>query len=167
MGQSQLEFEAFYAAAKDDCLRTVFACTGDLHRAEDLVAEAFARAWASWGRVAQHPAPRAWIVRTALNQGVSVWRRRRRELPLADLTGWEPAVDAVQQGIEWDLNAAVLALPPRQRQVVALRVFLDLDTAATARALGIAQGTVRALLSQAMAALRTAIDTPGQRERSR
>ena len=49
MGQSQLEFEAFYAAAKDDCLRTVFACTGDLHRAEDLVAEAFARAWASFG----------------------------------------------------------------------------------------------------------------------
>jgi RNA polymerase sigma-70 factor (ECF subfamily) len=167
MGQSQLEFEAFYVAAKDDCLRTVFACTGDLHRAEDLVAEAFARAWASWGRVAQHPAPRAWIVRTALNQGVSVWRRRRRELPLAELTGWEPAVDAAQQGIEWDLNAAVLALPPRQRQVVALRVFLDLDTATTARTLGIAQGTVRALLSQAMAALRTTFDAPEQRERSR
>src|SRR6266567_9243844 len=96
MGQSQLEFEAFYAAAKDDCLRTVLACTGDLHRAEDLVAEAFARAWASWGRVSRHPAPRAWIVRTALNQGVSVWRRRRRELPLAELTGWEPAVDAAR-----------------------------------------------------------------------
>ena len=167
MGQSQLEFEAFYATAKDDCLRTVFACVGDLHRAEDLVAEAFARAWASWGRVGRHPAPRAWIVRTALNQSVSVWRRRRRELPLAELAGWEPAVDAVQPGIDWDLNAAVLALPARQRQVVALRVFLDLDTATTAQALGIAQGTVRALLAQAMAALRTTFDTPEQKERSR
>jgi DNA-directed RNA polymerase specialized sigma24 family protein len=53
-----------------------------------------------------------------------------------------------------DLMAALLRLPLRQRQVVGLRVFLDLDTAATARVLGIAPGTVTAHLARAMATLR-------------
>ena len=52
--------------------------------AEDQVAEAFARAWASWRKVSRHPAPRAWVVRTALNAGASWWRRSGRELPMAD-----------------------------------------------------------------------------------
>jgi RNA polymerase sigma factor (sigma-70 family) len=56
------------------------------------------------------------------------------------------------------MDAALLAglrrLPPRQREVIALRVFLDLDTQATAAALGIAPGTVGAHLSQAVATLR-------------
>jgi DNA-directed RNA polymerase specialized sigma24 family protein len=56
------------------------------------------------------------------------------------------------------MDAALLAelrrLPLRQREVIALRVFLDLDTQATAAALGIAPGTVGAHLSQAVAALR-------------
>lgn len=50
--------------------------------------------------------------------------------------------------------AALLRLPARQRQVVALRLFLDLDTAGTAQVLGIAPGTVQAHLGRAMAALR-------------
>jgi len=50
--------------------------------------------------------------------------------------------------------AALLRLPARQRQVVALRLFLDLDTAATAETLGIAPGTVTAHLARAIATLR-------------
>jgi RNA polymerase sigma-70 factor (ECF subfamily) len=74
------EFAEFYASAKDDCLRAVLASTGDRQAAEDLTAEAFARAWAAWRTVSRHPAPRAWVVRTALNMRVSWWRRRRREV---------------------------------------------------------------------------------------
>jgi DNA-directed RNA polymerase specialized sigma24 family protein len=50
--------------------------------------------------------------------------------------------------------AALLRLPVRQRQVVALRLFLDLDTGRTAEVLGIAPGTVTAHLARAIAALR-------------
>ena len=50
--------------------------------------------------------------------------------------------------------AKVLRLPDRQRQVVALRLFLDLDTAQTASVLGIAAGTVTAHLARAIATLR-------------
>ena len=50
--------------------------------------------------------------------------------------------------------AKVLQLPDRQRQVVALRMFLDLDTAQTAAVLGIAAGTVTTHLARAIATLR-------------
>ena len=77
MSQEQADFAAFYEGSRDDCLRTVLAVVRDVDKAQDLVAEAFARAWASWRRVSRHPAPRAWVVRTALNLGVSSWRWRR------------------------------------------------------------------------------------------
>ena len=70
MSQEQAEFAEFYAGSRDDCLRTVLATVRDVDKAQDLVAEAFARAWASWPQVSRHPAPRAWVVRTALNLSV-------------------------------------------------------------------------------------------------
>jgi len=130
----------------------VTAVTGDRELAEELLAEAFTRAWMSWGKVRRHAAPRAWVVRTALNLGVSRWRRRRREVPLADhdaaiAPGAGDAVDPA-------LMAALRRLPGRQREVLALRTFLDLDTETTAKVLGIAPGTVTAHLARAVAALR-------------
>jgi DNA-directed RNA polymerase specialized sigma24 family protein len=76
------DFADFYQRSRNDCLRAVLAGTGDRALAEDLVAEGFARAWASWQKVSRHPAPAAWVVRTALNVRVSWWRRRRREVAL-------------------------------------------------------------------------------------
>jgi RNA polymerase sigma-70 factor (ECF subfamily) len=120
--------------------------------AEELVAEAFAKAWSSWRKVSRHPAPRAWVVRTALNAGVGLWRRRGRELPLPDVE--LAASTDVREGLDTTLLRALRRLPPRQREVIALRIFLDLDTATTARQLGIAPGTVKAHLFHAAAALR-------------
>jgi RNA polymerase sigma factor (sigma-70 family) len=144
-------FAEFYAGASDDCLRVVLATVRDRQTAEDLVAEAFARAWASWPKVSRHPAPRAWVVRTALNAHRSWWRRHRREVVMAEVsaTAAEPAAEPAGE-----LMAAVLALPLRQRQVVACRLFLDLDTAQTAQTIGIAPGTVTAHLNRAISALR-------------
>ena len=133
------DFADFYRDAKDDCLRTVVISTGDRELAQDLVAEAFARACASWRKVARHPNPRAWVVRTALNVRTDRWRTRRREMPLvqqADAGTHDPdPADPV-------IIAAVRRLPERQRQIVALRLFLDLDTETTAETLGISPGTV-------------------------
>jgi RNA polymerase sigma factor (sigma-70 family) len=155
-------FAEFYQTARDDCLRAVYASVGDRLAAEELTAEAFARAWARWRTVGQHPAPRAWVVKTALNARVSWWRRYRREVALPDSLaeaagradrggghdgGFDGAVDPALMG-------ALLGLPARQRQVVALRIFLDLDTARTAQTLGIAPGTVTAHLARAIATLR-------------
>jgi RNA polymerase sigma-70 factor (sigma-E family) len=150
----QQEFTEFYRADQAACLRAVLVGVGDRQLAEDLVAEAFTRAWTSWHQVRNHPAPRAWIVRTALNARISWWRRRRREvtwdgaLEVEYLTGDDAGLDPV-------LLAALRRLPQRQREVVACRVFLDLDTGATAETLGIAPGTVTAHLSRAVNSLRT------------
>jgi DNA-directed RNA polymerase specialized sigma24 family protein len=145
-------FAEFFAASWAPCLRAVVVSTGDLLRAEEQVAEAFARAWAAWPKVRRHPAPRAWVVRTALNAGASSWRRLGRERPLADYDAAAPGGHG--HGLDADVLTAVRRLPARQREVVVLRVLLDLDIATTARELGIAPGTVRAHLARAVAALR-------------
>jgi RNA polymerase sigma factor (sigma-70 family) len=95
------------------------------------------------------------VVRTALNHHVSRWRRTRREVALtADAAAAERDADHVERA---DLLQAVAALPERQRQVVALRVFLDLDTKQTAEALDLSPGTVTAHLHRAMTALRATV----------
>jgi RNA polymerase sigma-70 factor (sigma-E family) len=166
MVHDAMDFADFYALAKDDCLRTVIAVTGDVQSAEDLVAEAFARAWVAWQKVRRHPAPQAWVVRTALNVRVARWRRHRREVPLDQPGTWAalPASGGADP-VDQELMAALLRLPLRQRQVVALRVFLDLDTADTARTLGIAPGTVTAHMARAVAALREDVMRDLHRER--
>lgn len=167
MNQEQQEFASFYEEARVDCYRTVLAVTGDVRRAEDITAEAFARAWASWRRIRRHPAPRAWVIRTALNANVSAWRRTRHEVPVASY----PELGSEQQRPDSEVDPALMAvlqrLPRRQREVVALRIFLDLDSAAAGRVLGIAPGTVTTHLARAVEALRAELGTTGMKEAQR
>ena len=153
--RKQVEFTEFYKSTRDDCLRIVLVAIGDQASAEDLVAEAFARAWTAWHTVRRHPAPRAWVVRTALNAHVSWWRRRRREMPLE---GHDLPVPAdAGSALDTAVLAALWRLPIRQRQVIALRLLLDLDTESTAQMLGISASTVGVHLHRAIAALRSDI----------
>jgi RNA polymerase sigma-70 factor (sigma-E family) len=157
VGAQRLDFGEFYRRSKDECLFAVLVSVGDQDTAQDLVAEAFARAWASWRTVSKHPAPAAWVVRTALNANVSRWRRRRREIVIPDPgLAADPAAadDSAGSSVDPRIMAALVRLPARQRQVVALRLLLDLDTNRTAQVLGIAPGTVQAHLGRALASLR-------------
>jgi RNA polymerase sigma factor (sigma-70 family) len=157
VSNEQAEFADFFRTSWEPCLRAVLAVVGSPQLAEDQVAEAFARAWASWRKVRRHPAPRAWVVRTALNAGASWWRRRGREMPLADHDLTAPG--DLGHGLDASLLTALRRLPARQREVVALRIFLDLDTDTIARQLGIEAGTVRMHLSRAVSALRRELAT--------
>lgn len=156
MGTQRDDFAKFYRRSKDECLLTVLVTAGNRDTAQDLVGEAFARAWASWRTVSRHPAPAAWVVRTALNVNISWWRRRR-EVLVADpgRIAHLPTVEGEAIGsVDPRMMTALLRLPIRQRQVVALRLFPDLDTGRSAEVLGVAPGTVQAHLSRALAALR-------------
>jgi RNA polymerase sigma-70 factor (sigma-E family) len=157
VGNEQAEFADFFRASWEPCLRAVLAVVGSAPLAEDQVAEAFARAWASWRKVRRHPAPKAWVVRTALNTGASWWRRRSHELPLADHDVTAPG--DLRDGLDDSLLTALRRLPPRQREVIALRIFLDLDTDTIARQMGIEAGTVRMHLSRGVMALRHELTT--------
>jgi RNA polymerase sigma factor (sigma-70 family) len=131
----------------------VAASTGNMTLAEDQTAEAFARAWASLAQ--GQPSSGAQGLggpHRAQRRGVR-WHRRSKETALSshDIA----AADSRGTGLDAAVLTALRRLPARQREVVVLRVFLDLDIDTTARQLGIAPGTVRAHLSRAMAALRS------------
>ena len=117
------------------CLRIVIVHVADRPLAEDLVAEAFTKTWASWQIVRGLAEPPAWVIRTAMNARVSWWRRHRLEVTL----GSQDTMAATSQSLALDssLVAALRRLPVRQREVIALRLLLDLDTSATAAMLGI------------------------------
>lgn len=167
MGSQRLDFAEFYRGARDECLRAVLVSVGDQDMAQDLVDEAFARACASWRKVSRHPAPAAWVVRTALNVNISRWRRRHREVAVADLgtvADVSSSYGASEGPVDPRIMTALLRLPARQRQVVALRLFLDLDTDRTAEMLGIAPSTVKAHLARALTALREDLVPTGEQE---
>ena len=152
MEEHQGEFAEFYAAAWGDCLRIIMISVADRPLAEDLVADAFTRAWESWQKVRELAEPRAWVIRTAMNARVSWWRRHRREVALDS----QDTTAATSQGLGLDsfLVAALRRLPVRQREVIALRLLLDLDTSTTAEMLGISGSTVTTHLQRAIGALR-------------
>ena len=73
-------------------------------------------------------------------------------LPLADHDLTAPG--DLGGRLDASLLTALRRLSPRQREVIALRIFLDLDTDTIARQLGIEAGTVRMHLSRGVMALR-------------
>lgn len=148
------EFAEFYAAQRDSVFRAVLVATRNPHRAEDAVQEAFVRAYDRWSIVRTLDRPLAWVVRIALNAATSWWRRHRREL------GAPPDGPAPPDSrpVDADLVRMVWSLPPRQREVLALRVLADLSTAETALTLGIAEGTVKATLHRALRRLRDGLE---------
>jgi RNA polymerase sigma factor (sigma-70 family) len=167
MGTQRLDFADFYRRSRDECLRTVLISVGEQDHAQELVAEAFARACASWRTVSKHPAPAAWVVRTALNTNISWWRRRRREIVLSDpgvIADMPAAEGAHGSSVDPRIMAALMRLPPRQRQVVALRLVMDLDTSQTAEVLSITPNTVMAHMARALAALRQDLQPERQQE---
>jgi len=170
VGTQRLEFAEFYRSSRDDCLRTVLVIVGDQDSALELVAEAFARACASWRTLSRHPAPAAWVVRTALNLNISRWRRRCREVLVPDpglLADRPAAAPIAQDPVDPQIMAALLRLPARQRQVIALRLILDLDTSGTAQVLGITPNTVMAHMARALATLRSDLVPEPQQENQR
>ena len=165
MSNDQAKFTEFFQTSWEPCLRAVVAVVGRPQLAEDQVAEAFTKAWMSWRKVRRHPAPKAWVVRTALNTGASWWRRRSLELPLADHDVTAPSDP--DSGLDAGLLTAIWRLPRRQREVIALRIFLDLDTDTIARQMRIEPGTVRMHLSRGVAALRHELTPEKNTEASR
>src|ERR1700722_16306833 len=131
------EFDGFMRGRWPAMVRLAYALTGDAGHAEDLAQTAFARAYASWGRVRRAGDPDAYVRRIVINAHRSRFRKHRVTEELrSDLT--DPAGAASQPGPEGrsELLDALTRLGPRQRAVVVLRYWLDLSEAETAAALG-------------------------------
>lgn len=134
--------------------------TGNRAVAEDLTGETFEKAFRAWQRFdPRRGTPRAWLCRIARSVALDHFRaeerRRRREERYA---GGLPAhVDDVQPGPS-ALEAALGQLSPAEREVVALRVLLELDGPTAARVLGISPTACSTRLSRALKRLEELID---------
>lgn len=138
-------FDEFYRDTSTRLLRYGYALTGDLNEAQDVVQEAYTRAWRHWRTVSRHPVPEGWLRLVVARLAADRWRR---------LSGWRAAVrragppepvaapseDAVV------LTAALRRLPANLRQALALHYLFDLPVAAIAEETGAPIGTVTSWL---------------------
>jgi len=159
------EFDGFMRGRWPAMVRLGYALTGDAGHAEDLAQAAFARAYASWGRVRRAGDPDAYVRRIVINEHRRRFRKHRvaEELrgDLADTADRQPPGGPQQgPGERQELLDALRALGPRQRAVVVLRYWLDLSEAETAAALNCSVGTVKSQASRALATLRKSAAAP-------
>ena len=157
--QRDEEFVEFVTAQRAALLRMArLLSAGDDALAEDLVQTTLTRLYVHWPRVRRAGNPVGYARRTLTHTFVDEQRRahRRRETP-TDSVDDRPSRDA-----DPDLARAVLdalaGLAPRQRAVVVLRHFLDLDVAETARVLSCSTGTVKSQNAKALDRLRTTLE---------
>ncbi|MFF8018650.1 SigE family RNA polymerase sigma factor [Streptomyces sp. NPDC007929] len=165
------EFDALYAAAFPRLTGQLYAFTGDLGEAQDVVQEAFVRAWDRRRSLLADAAPEAWVRTVAMRLAVSRWRRARRRLELMRST--PPSATVPGPGPERAaLVTALRRLPEAQRLAVVLHHLCDLTVEQVASQTGAPVGTVKTRLARGRAALarHLAVDEPAgpaRRERGR
>jgi RNA polymerase sigma factor (sigma-70 family) len=144
----------------DAVYRYLVFLTGDRSAAEDLTAETFEKAFRTWRRFdPRRGSPRTWLCQMARTSAIDWFRaesrrKRREETYSRDL---EHAVE-LMDGLPGPLEQAVRELAPAEREVVALRVLLELDGPSAARVLGISQTACSTRLSRALKNLEERID---------
>jgi RNA polymerase sigma-70 factor, ECF subfamily len=145
-------FEEFYTGAVGRLLGQLLPVTGDLHEAEEVVQEAFARASVRWARLRDYEVPEAWVRRVALNLAAERARRLRRQARALLRLGPPPQVPAASAKA-LALLAALRTLPMRQRQAIVLYHLVDLPIEEVSRLIGVRPGTVKSLLARGRRAL--------------
>jgi RNA polymerase sigma-70 factor (sigma-E family) len=151
-----VEFEEYASARGQDLVRLGFTVSGDYQRAEDLAQIALMQAFRTWRRVRRADDPHNYVRRILINSYLSMTRRRSfSEAPAAELdidrTVPDPATGIVNSD---DLWRALATLSVRERVVLVLRYYQDMDDRTIADVLGIKPSTVRATASRALASLR-------------
>lgn len=154
---TEQEFEAVFRAIYPRLLRASGLLLGDQAAAEDVAQEAFARLLAR--APLDSPDAERWVFRVARNLAVSRLRHDARQMPLAEVAEPPAATPGDEVGLRVEaLRAAVMALPPKQREVVGLRVYGELSYEEIASAVGRSVGSVRQDLHRAKAALRETLN---------
>ena len=163
--QPVLAFDALYRTTMSDVFAYVLTLVRERSVAEDVTAAAFERAWRRRDAYdARRGSQRAWLFGIARNAALDELRRRRRT---ATLVGDPPdpgVPDPADAGEEADRRATVAAalasLPPRERELVALRFHGGLSTAEIARVLGVSERAAAMRVHRAVTRLRELCRVP-------
>jgi RNA polymerase sigma-70 factor (sigma-E family) len=148
-GEVAVAFGDFYADHYTELVRLATLLSGSVDNAPDLVQDCFVRLHGRWASVRE---PLPYIRRSVVHACAShhrhsaVARRHPQPMPRPSELGAD------------ELEDALAALPARQRAAVVLRFYGDLPDAEIARALRCREGTVRSLVSRALADLRKVIE---------
>lgn len=141
------ELEALYRERLHDYTRAASAIAGDEESGRDAVQEAFTKAVRRRRRFRGEGSLEAWVLRIVVNAARDTRRRRLRRVELP-----EPITARADE-----LGLPLELLTDRQREVLFLHYYADLDYTTIAHALGISPGTVGAILSAARQTLRCAL----------
>jgi RNA polymerase sigma-70 factor (ECF subfamily) len=145
------DIETIYRAHYSRYLRFAVANLGDVERGRDAVHEAFVSAISSLADFRGQARLESWLWRILVN--VCMAEKRRRVAPTEHVLLLTSVEDA-----EWpEIRAAIAALPERQRTILFLRHYADLDYEQIGAVLGIARGTVAATLNTAHLRLRAVL----------
>jgi RNA polymerase sigma-70 factor (ECF subfamily) len=145
------DFSEFYAAHFHSLVVQLYAHTGDLAEAQDVVQEAFCRALDRWSNLVGYDDPAAWVRRVAWNLATSRWRKMRSAASFARRHREEPMAGPEPDRVA--LVAAIGTLPMPQQRAVILHYVADLTVPAIAAELAVSEGTVKSWLHRARAAL--------------
>lgn len=134
--------------------------TGDRFVAEDLAGETFERALRLWPRFdPARGSARTWLCQVARTVALDHFRSERRRTRREELASVPERVEDLHaEGFSPELESALRRLNAGEREVIALRVVLDLDAAGAARMLGISPTNCTTRLNRALKKLEEALD---------
>jgi len=153
--------EELYATHYRRLVRLSVLLVRDVETAEEVVQDSFVAMHGRWRRLRQPDQALAYLRQTVVNRSRSVLRHRGVQ------AAYSPPVAADRPGTDEDALAAerrthvldaLRELPERQREVLALRYYLDLSEAEIAEALGISRGAVKSHASRGVSALRAVME---------
>ena len=152
-------FEGIVLRWQGPLLNLAYRFCRDRGRAEDMAQEAFLRAYRSLGSWRREAAFSTWLFAMATN----VFRNELRRIPPRALDmesaleisdGRQTDTDAEQRSTDDAVRGAVLELPAKYRDALTLFYFHEMDVAASARTLGVPEGTLKARLFRGREILR-------------
>lgn len=155
--------ERLYLSHWDQLVRLSVLLVRDQGQAEEIVQDAFVELHRRWSRLEDPDRALPYLRRTVVNRSRSALRHRRVvQRHLARQHGEETAPGADESVLADTYRRSVLdalqQLPRRQREVLALRYYLDLSEAEIAQTLGVSKGAVKSHASRGAATLRTLLD---------
>ena len=153
-------FDAFYSAHFRRLTSQLHAYLGDLAEAQDVVQEAFTRAWPRWDKISRYEDPAAWVRRVAWNLATSRWRRLRTAAAFTSRQRLETEPDVSPDWV--DITRALASLPPNHRRAVVLHHLGGVSVAEIAADSDVAENTVKSWLFRGRAALAGLLDVPGE-----
>ncbi|MFC7275148.1 SigE family RNA polymerase sigma factor [Paractinoplanes rhizophilus] len=151
-----MDFDSFYRDTSRRLLRYAYGLTADPAEAQDLVQEAYARAWQRWRRLSRYENQEAWLRLVVTRLATDRWRRlgARRARPAPDRPPSHvppPSENTVL------LVGAMRTLPLIHRRALALHYLLDRSVAEIAAETGVSTGTVKSWLSRGRDGLAAAL----------